>query len=118
MRPVNIPDSRVIAVMRHIFEYNGRGRKPEAQRSGYHIECANGRVLAITEMFGQVELILGYCRELFVDPWGVCCIHPFHRMSDLECTRSWAQKDKESLTIFRPVRVHLVAEEPWMQRPA
>ena len=117
-RPVNFPDSRVITVMRQIFEYNGRGREYETPRSGYHIECASGRVLAITEMFGQVELILSYCREAVVDQWGVCCIHPFHRVSDVACTRSWAQQDKESLMLFRRVRVHLAAEEPWMQRPA
>ena len=81
-------------------------------------ECASGRVLAITEMFGQVELIQGYCREAVVDQWGVCCIYPFHRVSDVACTRSWAQQDKESLMIYRRVRVHLVAEEPWMKRPA
>ena len=104
--------------MRRIFEFNGRGQNAETPRSGYHIECASGRVLAITEMFGQVELIQGYCREAVVDQWGVCCIYPFHRVSDVACTRSWAQQDKESLMIYRRVRVHLVAEEPWMQRPA
>lgn len=104
--------------MRNIFVFIGRGQNAQTSRTGYHIECATGRVLAVTEAFGPVELILGYCREAFVDQWGVCCIHPFHRMSDLQCSRSWAQKDKVSLTIFRPVRVHLVPEEPWMRRPA
>ena len=104
--------------MRNIFEFDGRGRKTETRCTGYHIECASGRVLAITEIFGQVELILGYCKEVVIDRWGVCCIRPFHRVSDVACTRSWAQQDNESLMIFRRVRVHLAAEEPWMQRSA
>lgn len=104
--------------MRRIFEFNGRGQNTETPRSGYHIECAGARVLAITEMFGQVELILGYCREAVIDQWGVCCIHPFQRVSDVACTRSWARQDIRSRMIFRRVRVHLVAEEPWMQRTA
>jgi hypothetical protein len=37
-------------------------------------------------------------------------------MSDLQCSRSWSRNDKECLMIFRPVQVHLVAEESWMQR--
>ena len=78
-RPVIIAKFCVLTVMRQIFEYNGRGRESETPRSGYHIECASGRVLAITEIFGQVELILSYCREAVVDQWGVCCIHGSQR---------------------------------------
>ena len=102
--------------MRNIFVFRGRGQDAETPRTGYHIACGTGRVLAVTEAFGPVELIMGYCREAFIDQWGVCCIHPFHRMSDLQCSRSWSRNDKECLMIFRPVQVHLVAEESWMQR--
>lgn len=116
MRPVINAKFCVLTVMRKIFEFNGRGSKTESVCVGYHIGCATGRVLAVTEVFGPVELILGYCREAVVDQWGVCCIHPFHRVSNVDCTRSWAQQDKDSIMIYRRVRVHLEAEEPWMQR--
>lgn len=104
--------------MREIYRYQGRGQKDVSSDTSYLIECENGRVLVVTEVFGKAEFIVGYCRSAIVDGWGVCCIRPFRRVSDLGFTRSWAEPQKADLLVFRRVRLHLSAEEQWMQRSA
>jgi hypothetical protein len=104
--------------MREIYRYEGRGRESLADESCYHIECGEGRVLTITELFGHAEFILGYCRSAIVDEWGICCIRPFRRVSDLGFTRSWAEAHKVDLMVFRRVRLNIAVEEKWMQLSA
>lgn len=102
--------------MREIYRYGGRGHETLPDENGCMIECGEGRVLAITEVFGQAEFIVGYCRAAIVDAWGVCCIQPFRRVSDAGITRSWAEPGNTELVIFRRVRLHLTQEENWMRR--
>ena len=102
--------------MREIYRYGGRGHGPRPDETNCLIECAEGRVLAITEVFGHAEFIVGYCRSAVVDAWGVRCIEFFKRVSDPGFTRSWAEPGKAGLVIFRQVRLHLTQEEDWMRR--
>ena len=98
--------------MKEIYRFFGRGIGPATDP--YRIECEEGTVLIVTQTFGAIEMVMGYCRTVIVDPWGINCIDPFRRASDVACTRSWAEPEKSGITIFRPVRLHLAAEEPWM----
>ena len=102
--------------MKEIYRFFGRGH--ETPSASYQIESASGKVLVVTEKYGPVEIIMGYCRTVIVDPWSMSCIDPFRRVSDVACTRSWAEPEKSGTTIFRPVRLYLEAEEPWMHMRA
>lgn len=104
--------------MSEIFRYNGRGQELVRDESSYLIECGEGRVITITELFGHAEFIIGYCRSARVDAWGVCCIQPFRRVSDLGFTRSWAEPQRTDLRIYRRVRLNIAEEEKWMQMSA
>ena len=104
---------RVKPVMREIYCYNGRGIGPATDP--YLIECAEGIVLMLTQTFGPIELVTGYCRAAVIDRWSVRCISPFRQASDLACNRSWAEPVKPERTIHQTVRLHLTKEEPWMK---
>lgn len=114
--PARKRKSGVIEAMREIYRYEGRGRVHRRDEASFHIECDEGRVLTITEAFGNAEFIVGYCRAAIVDAWGVCCIEPFRRVSDPGFTRSWAGRERTGLILFRRVRLHLAVEESWMRR--
>ena len=110
-----MPEFRVVPVMREYFHFFGRGHETETPSASYQIECASGKVLVVTEKFGTIEIVLSYCRAAVVDPWSISCIDPFRRASDVACTRSWAKPEKSDIVIYRRVRLHLAAEEPWMK---
>jgi hypothetical protein len=40
----------------------------------------------------------------------------FRRRSDTSLTRTWAEKDKVDLEVFRRCPIQVVAEEEWMTR--
>lgn len=101
--------------MSEIFQYLGRGLEPVREEPRYLIECGEGRVLTVTEKFGHAEYIVGYCRSAIVDAWGVRCIQPFRRVSDLGFTRSWAEPRKNDLMIYRRVWLNIAKEEKWMR---
>lgn len=105
-------------MMRKNYQFSGRGSKVESDNACHSIECAEGRVLAITEVFGNAEFVIGYCRAAIIDQWGVCCIDAFRRVSNDDLTRTWAEPKKAGLVIFRGVRLRLVGEEAWMLRSA
>ena len=104
---------RVKPVMREIYCFNGRGIGPATDP--YLIECAEGIVLMLTQSFGPIKLVTGYCRAAVIDRWSVRCISPFRQASDLGCNRSWAEPVNSERTIHHTVRLHVAKEEPWMR---
>lgn len=102
--------------MTEIYRFNGRGHQAVAHDKCYLIETDAGTVLTIIEVYGNAELVVGYCRKALADRWGVYCYDPFRRASDPCLTRSWAEPDPAGMFIFRGVRFHLTREEEWMLR--
>lgn len=99
--------------MSEIYSFNGRGIGPATDP--YRIDCAEGIVLMVTQAFGPIELVMGYCRAAVIDRWSVRCISPFRRASDLGCNRSWAEPGNPERAIHHTVRLHLTREESWMK---
>lgn len=104
--------------MSAFYHFRGRGDAAVPPDSLYLLEVADGSVLAITQCFGKVEFLIAYCRMVLADRWGVYCHRPFRRATDPAITRSWAHREKESLFLYRGVRIHLIEEEEWMTRSA
>jgi len=103
---------RVNPVMKELYCFYGRGSGPITEH--LLIECGAGNVLVVTRAFGPIELVVSYCRGAVIDRWSVRCISEFHRVSNLACTRSWAEPVKPERTIHQAARLHLAKEEPWM----
>ena len=99
--------------MREIYCFNGRGIGPITDP--YLLECAEGIVLMLTQTFGPIELVMGYCRAAVIDRWAIRCISPFRQASDLACSRSWAEPVNPERTIHHAARLQLTKEEPWMR---
>lgn len=93
----------------------GTGRITDACRV---IECAEGTVMAITVSYGGIEFIHSHCRKAMIDRWGVYCADPFRRAGDAAITRHWAEPFRKGMFIFRPSRLVIVTEQPWMRQSA
>lgn len=100
--------------MTEIYRFYCRGNPTIPHEKCYLIESDAGTVLTIIEVYGNAELVVGYCRKALADRWGVYCYDPFRRVSDLALTRSWAAEYPDGMHIFRGVRFHLAREEEWM----
>jgi hypothetical protein len=101
--------------MKPFFTFEGRGDQNIGDDSIFHLEPEEGTVLLITKRVGQVEFVLGFCREAFVERWGCYCMGAFVRASDPGQNRSWAVSAESELLIYSGVNVYLVAEEEWMR---
>jgi hypothetical protein len=104
-------------VMRtNIFEFRGRGSGAGKHDDSCRIvECSEGSVLAIIYSCHGVEFIQGYCRRAMIDPWGLYCDQPFRRASNMALSRSWAERTKKGLFLFRPTRLEIFREQDWMR---
>jgi len=102
--------------MTEFYKFHGRGQGPAEPDSCFLLEADEGTVLEITETHGKSEFVVGYCRKAIADRWGVYCLEPFRRVSDLALTRSWAEHCPSAVFIFRAVRFQLTQEEEWMRR--
>ena len=75
-----------------------------------------GAVFMLARTYGNAEFIVAYSRSVLVEKWGCYCIDAFHRVSNLDFSRCWAEPAESDLMIYYSVTVYLVAEEGWMLR--
>jgi hypothetical protein len=100
----------------HIFRFKGRGLGTGQLDEPYrHIRCGEGSVMVISYHCHGIEFVLGYCRRVTIDRWGVYIHDPFRRASDAAFTRSWAEPGLKGMFLFRPTRLEIVKEEEWMR---
>lgn len=98
-----------------MFQFRGRGAAVPDD-SLFLIEVDDGFVLAVTQRYGSVEFLVGFCRMAVADRWSVYCHRPFRRASDPSLTRYWAETTCKGAYLHRGVRFHIVEEEEWMRR--
>jgi hypothetical protein len=99
-----------------IFQFKGRGLGTGCQDEPYrHIRCGEGSVMVISYLCHGTEFVLGYCRRVTVDRWGVYIHDPFRRASNATLSRSWAEPSHKGLFLFRPMRLEIITEQDWMR---
>lgn len=100
----------------NIFNFKGRGLGTGYLDEPYrHIRCGEGSVMMISYMCHGTEFILGYCRRVTIDQWGVFVHDPFRRASNATLTHSWSEKGQKGLFLFRPTRLEITQEQDWMR---
>jgi hypothetical protein len=100
----------------HIFDFKGRGFGTGFQDEPYrHIRCGDGSVMVIIYQCHGIEFVLGYCRRVTIDRWGVFIHDPFRRASNADLSRSWAELRHKGLFLFRPTRLEIIPEQNWMR---
>lgn len=100
----------------NIFNFKGRGLGTGQHDEPYrHIRCGEGSVMVICYGCQGIEFVLGYCRRVTIDRWGVYIHDPFRRSSDAALTRSWAEPYGKGQFLFRPTRLEIVKEQEWMR---
>jgi len=98
-----------------IFYFKGRGLGTGYHDEPYrHIRCSEGSVMAISYQCHGAEFIMGYCRKVTMDRWGVYVHDPFTRASDATLSRSWAEPCQKGLFLFRPTRLEIIKAQDWM----
>jgi hypothetical protein len=99
-----------------IFDFRGRGLGTGHHDEPYrYIRCGDGSVIVITHHSHGVEFVLGYCRRVTIDRWGIFIHDPFRRVSDSSLTRSWPEPSPKGLFLFRATRLEIIREEDWMR---
>ena len=99
-----------------IFNFKGRGLGTGHHDEPYrYIRCGQGAVMEISYSCHGIDFVLGYCRRVTIDRWGIYIHDPFRRASDVSLTRSWAEPRGKGQFLFRQIRFEIVKEQEWMR---
>ena len=100
----------------HMFEFRGRGIGSGFQDEPYrYIRCDHGSVMVISHHCRGINFVLGYCRRVTMDRWGVYIHDPFRRVSNSSLIQSWPEPLDKGIFLYRPTRLEIIREEGWMR---